>query len=82
MKLWIESSTPDHEVVTILGNREGLGELLACLQSLVVQDGTADDCHLFTPSYGGDDLAEETPREGSQVVHQLSVYLVDEDHPR
>ena len=79
MELWIESSVPDHEVVTIYGDKEGLENLLDCLKALV--DGLDDDCHFFTPSYGDTDLTEKEPQPGAQLVHQLNVYLVDEEHP-
>lgn len=56
--LWIESSKPDHDVVSIYGDQEGFRELLSYVDSLV--RGPIDaDCHLMTPSFGGDELTEE-----------------------
>lgn len=76
MKLWIESSIPEHDVVSIYGDKEGLRELLSCIESLL--DGPIDaDCHFMTPSFGGDELTEgEGGLDHVQPVHQLNLYRV------
>ncbi|MGH2443108.1 MAG: hypothetical protein ACRDFX_08095 [Chloroflexota bacterium] len=78
MKLWIGSDASRHDVISIYGDRDGLIELVSDL-ALLVAGEPDNDLHLMTPSFGGDELAEEAPGKGETLVHQLNVYRLDYD---
>lgn len=54
----------------IHGNTEGLQALISSLRR-VVESGEHD--HLMTPSWGGTELTEEPQKEGSRLVHKVTI---------
>jgi len=75
MSITVESESED--VVQIFADSDGLDALVRDLTRLRDSSVKGDHVHLFSASWGGNDLSEERFLDNSALVHHVKIHKVE-----